>query len=62
MTLHSDDIKFMRIFAGVPWKGGVNRAALSASKRLLRVGKLFFQRPVAPSLSSAKHRGESPVC
>ena len=23
MTLDSDDIKFMRIFAGVPWKGGV---------------------------------------
>ena len=23
MTLDSDNIKFMRIFAGVPWKGGV---------------------------------------
>jgi len=22
MTLDSDDIRFMRIFAGVPWKGG----------------------------------------
>ena len=23
MTLDSDDIRFMRIFMGVPWKGGV---------------------------------------
>jgi len=23
MTLDSDNIRFMRIFAGVPWKGGV---------------------------------------
>ena len=23
MTLDSDDVRFMRIFAGVPWKGGV---------------------------------------
>ena len=23
MTLDSDNVRFMRIFAGVPWKGGV---------------------------------------
>jgi len=26
MTLDSDDIRFMRIFAGVPWRGGVKRS------------------------------------
>ena len=25
MTLDSDNIRFMRIFAGVPWKGGVTQ-------------------------------------
>jgi len=42
MTLHSDNIRFMRIFAGVPWKGGViqqwgNRKRVFSRFRTLRL-------------------------
>ena len=42
MTLDSDNVRFVRIFAGVPWKGGVrqqwgNRARVFSGFRMLRV-------------------------
>jgi len=45
MTLDSDDIRFMRIFAGVPWKGGViqqwgNRKRFFSGFRTLRIRHL----------------------
>ena len=45
MTLDSDDIKFMRIFAGVPWKGGIiqqwgNRKRVFSRFRTLRIRHL----------------------
>jgi len=30
MTVDSDNIRFMRIFAGVPWKGGVPPASYNS--------------------------------
>jgi len=45
MTLDSDDIRFMRIFAGVPWKEGVirqwgNRKRVFSGFRTLRIRHL----------------------
>ena len=45
MTLDSDNIRFMRIFAGVPWKGGViqqwgNRKRVFSGFRTLRIRHL----------------------
>jgi len=45
MTLHSDDVKLMWIFTGVPWKGGViqqwgNRKHVFSSFRTLRIRHL----------------------
>ena len=45
MTLDYDDIRFMRIFAGVPWKGGViqqwgNRKRVFSRFRTLRIRHL----------------------
>jgi len=45
MTLDSDDIRFMRIFGGVPWKGGViqqwgNRKRVFSRFRTLRIRHL----------------------
>jgi len=45
VTLDSDDIRFMRIFAGFPWKGGVvqqwgNRKCVFSRFRTLRIRHL----------------------
>jgi len=42
MTLDSDNIRFMRIFAGVPWKGGVIQSGVIENVFFLAFGRYVF--------------------
>jgi len=42
MTLDSDNIRFMRIFAGVPWKGVVIQQGVIESVFFLAFGRYVY--------------------
>ena len=45
MTLDSDNIRFMRIFAGVPWKGGVIQQCGNRKRVFLGVSAATYSAP-----------------